>query len=83
MGCRVGMSTKPEERIQYWKRKEGHTDSKILACGLTYEKAQEMEAFEAEMKGCQSSGGGERVDGVAWCVYCVWGGTIPRSDASA
>ena len=27
MACRVGMSTDPDERIRYWKEKEGHTYS--------------------------------------------------------
>ena len=40
MACRVGMSTNPQERIQHWKDKEGHTHSKILARRLTYAAAQ-------------------------------------------
>ena len=76
MACRVGMSTNPKERIEYWKREEGHTDSSILASGLTYEQALEREKKEAEARGCRSSGGGRPVPGRVWSVYHVWGGRI-------
>lgn len=39
MGCRVGMSGEPEERIKYWKRMEGHTGGEVLAVGLTYDQS--------------------------------------------
>ena len=39
MSCRIGMSTDPDKRIQYWKDKEGHEFSEILAAGLTYAEA--------------------------------------------
>ena len=74
MACRVGMSTDPEERIQYWKKKEGHTNGKILHSELTYDKAQELERSEAQAKGCRQGLGGERVPGRVWSVYHVWGG---------
>lgn len=77
MGCRVGMSTTPEERIDYWKRREGHTHGKTLVRRLTYEKAQELEAEEAEKHGCFHKEGGEYQSGPVWSVYRVWGGTVP------
>lgn len=76
MACRVGSSTNPQERIQYWKRKEGHTSSDILASGLTYDQAQARESREAKARDCTASGGGERVPGNGWSVYIVSGGTI-------
>lgn len=76
MACRIGMSTEPEERIAYWMEKEGHTDSEILAYGLTYDEAEEREAEEGRKHQCHYAGGGERVAGRVWYVYHVWGGSI-------
>ena len=74
MSCRVGMSTVPGARIRYWKDKEGHTRSRILARGLTYKQAQDRERIEAKARGCRSSRGGPYVAGKVWSVYYVWGG---------
>lgn len=74
MSCRVGMSTNPASRIQYWKDKEGHTHSRILARGLTYNQALDRERREARAKGCKHGGGGPSVAGKVWSVYHVWGG---------
>lgn len=76
MGCRVGMSTTPEERINDWKREEGHTHGEILARGLTYEEAQRREEVEARNRGCTRHPGGGRQPGPVWSVYHVWGGTV-------
>ena len=74
MGCRVGMSTDPQERIKYWKEKEGHTHSQILATGLTYDQATDRERVEAEKRGCKYGSGGARNGLSNWSVYHVWGG---------
>lgn len=74
MACRVGMATDPQERIQYWKNKEGHDRGRILASELTYEEAQKREQREAASKGCHQSAGGRRVPGRVWSVYYVSGG---------
>ena len=74
MSCRVGMSTTPGARIRYWKDKEGHTRSKILASGLTYSQALAREKSAANARGCRHSGGGQPVVGKVWSVYHVWGG---------
>ena len=74
MGCRVGMSSNPQERIDYWKEEEGHTYGKILASELTYDEAQHREKEEAVNKGCVSSPGGPRIRGRVWSVYYVSGG---------
>ena len=74
MACRVGMSTKPLDRIKYWKDQEGHTHSKILADKLTYDRAQAREEREATERGCRQSPGGKHVPGAVWSVYHVWGG---------
>ena len=74
MSCRVGMSTTPGARIRYWKDKEGHTRSKILAIGLTYSQALAREKSAAKVRGCRQSGGGQPVTGKVRSVYHVWGG---------
>ena len=74
MACRVGMSTNPQERIDYWKRVEGHTGSEILASRLTYDQAQAREKREAEDRRCKYQPGGERNGLSNWSVYHVWGG---------
>lgn len=77
MACRIGISTNPQARIDYWKTQEGHTRSQILATNLTYSAAQSRETREAASRGCRSAPGGDpganrhrRV----WSVYHVWGG---------
>lgn len=75
MACRVGMSTDPDERIRYWKEKEGHTYSTILASGLTYSEAQALETKEARERNCRSSPGGQYVPGRVWSVYYLSGGS--------
>ena len=76
MACRIGISTDPDNRIKYWKEKEGHTHSKILARKLTFGDAQIRESEEAKNRGCISSPGGnpgnDRYNRV-WSVYNVWG----------
>ena len=74
MVCRVGMPTSPNARIQYWKNREDHSYSKILARGLTYKQAQDYEKRVAKAKGCKQSSGGSRVAGKVWSVYYVSGG---------
>ena len=76
MACRVGMSTNPQERIDYWKRAEGHTWGQILASGLTYAEAQNREAQEARNRGCYQAPGGAYVAGPVWSVYHVSGGIV-------
>ena len=76
MGCRVGMSTDPEERIAHWKAKEGHTGGKVLARGLDYDEAQRREEQEAKRCGCVQCPGGPRNGLRNWCVYHVWGGKV-------
>ena len=76
MACRVGMSTDPQERMAYWCRTEGHTGEQILASGLTYGQASDMERREANRLGCYWHGGGDYIPGPKWSVYHVWGGRI-------
>ena len=75
MACRVGMSTNPDERIKYWKAVEGHTHSRILARGMTYENAIKREKEEAQKRGCRYQQGGQPVSGRAWSIYHLWGGS--------
>ena len=77
MACRIGISTNPRSRIDYWKREEGHTHSRILAANLTYDGAQARETREAAKRRCRSAPGGDPGSNRSrrvWCVYHVWGG---------
>ena len=75
MVCRVGMSTKPQQRIDYWKILEGHTYSKILRSNLTYDQAIKLEKEEAARRpGCRQHAGGLKVPGRVWSVYYLSGG---------
>lgn len=74
MTCRVGMSTDPYTRINYWMALEGHTSYQILATNLTYEEALERERIEALSVGCKQSAGGPHMGGRVWSVYRVSGG---------
>ena len=73
--CRVGMSAKPYERIEYWKKEEGHKGGMVLRSGLTYDQAKDIEAEEAKKRDCCSHPGGEYKPDRIWSVYVVWGGT--------
>lgn len=72
MACRVGMSTTPYTRMQYWKEEEGYTDGEILHSNLTYDEATKLEREEAQSRGCKYGEGGERKEGNVWSVYHVW-----------
>ncbi len=74
MGCRVGMSKYPYKRIEEWKEEEGHTGGEVLATGLTYDEATQLERDEALKRGCCQSEGGPRDSNSNWAVYHVWGG---------
>ena len=74
MACRVGMSTDPETRINYWRQVEGHTQGSVIAQHLTYNEALEREQLEANRRGCRYYGGGQYVAGRVWSVYHVSGG---------
>ena len=81
MACRVGTSKDPQERIKYWKQKEGHTIGFVIASGLTYNEAQQRERQEAQQRRCFHAPGGDpgmdRYNRV-WSVYYVGGGRVPR-----
>ena len=79
MGCRVGASTDPLERIAHWKSAEGHTFGYVLRSGLTYEQAQAAEAREAEARrarGCRRAPAPAQAGGAVYSVYLVDGGTV-------
>ena len=78
MSCRVGMSTAPGERIEHWRREEGHTDGEVLASSLCYDEAQALEKKVAKELKCEAAPGGPRIEGRVWSVYCVCGGPDGR-----
>ena len=73
MACRVGMSTNPDERIEYWKKEENCTSGYVVKSGLTYDEALAEEKRLAKEHGCRQSGGGPRVSGWVWSVYYMGG----------
>ena len=73
MACRVGMSTNPNGRIEYWKKIENCTDGHVVESGLTYEEALNAEKRLADQYGCRQSGGGPKIPGRVWSVYYMSG----------
>jgi len=72
MVCRVGITTRPEQRKQEWKRKvDGLRNWQILAKRQNREDAQNLENQYAKQYGCKASGGGNDPDGPneTWSVY--------------
>lgn len=74
MACRIGIAIDVEDRIAHWMRVEEHWGSEILARGLTYEEARDLERLEATERGCRQASPPQRVSGAVWSVYHVWGG---------
>lgn len=70
------MSTSPYERIEHWKRREGHIGGRVLHSNVSYYEAQRLEKKEAEDRGCKYAPGGEYKAGDVWSVYHVWGGSV-------
>ena len=70
MGCRIGMTTNEQERYQYWRGRHPRLYNwQVLARGLTYESAQQMENRIAAQTGCTAEPGGRKIAGAAYLVY--------------
>ena len=70
MRCRVGITTNPEGRKQYWKRKHPTLRNwKILGRHKTKSSAQTRETAEAKRRGCDASPGGGGQEVATWHVY--------------
>ena len=76
MACRVGMSTNPQERMEYWKRQEGCTSGHVLTSGLTYDEALTKERELAQRGGSRHSSGGDETTAVAAVDRLVHHATI-------
>ena len=70
MRNRVGITTNPYQRQLFWQRVYPHVNItvSIVASGLTYEEAQEIENMYVA-NGYIGNPGGERVDGPVYYVY--------------
>lgn len=69
MPCRVGISTRPEQRKIEWEREViGMTNWKTIGKYSTKKEAQEHENRYARKTGCQASHGGPDTPGT-WYVY--------------
>ena len=71
MGCRVGISTNPEQRKKDWENEyEGFSDWQILAGPLSRDEAQKKEDEIAKERGCEAHHGGDEPDvNTGWFVY--------------
>ena len=70
MACRVGITTRPDERKQYWKRQHPKLRNwRIINWYGTKTAAQERESLEAERLGCVSHPGGSGDEHAKWYVY--------------
>lgn len=70
MAKRVGMTTEPQERKQYWrnKYKSSFKNWQVVRRGLTYERAQQIEE-DYKGLGYVRGAGGQYVSGYVWSVY--------------
>ena len=69
MPCRVGITTRPNERRLEWEREVvGLSDWKILETYFSKQAAQDHEDRVAASHGCHASHGGADVGGL-WYVY--------------
>ena len=58
MGCRIGISTRPLERIELWCRAKGHARWEAMFESPACEQAQNRGRLEAARRGCRQGGGG-------------------------
>jgi len=69
MACRVGMTTDPEGRRQYWKSKHRNFRNwTILHRTRSKARAQQLESREAEARNCEYHPGGGGPDFGDWYV---------------
>ncbi len=69
MPCRVGITTRPEERRAEWENKVvGLSNWRILNSYPTKQQAQQHEDRYAVQTGCKASHGGPDAPGL-WHVY--------------
>ena len=70
MAWKVGITTDPEKRKQYWQSLHPHLEGwRIIASGLSYSDAQREEIECARRCGCESHSGGPDITGNIWSVY--------------
>ena len=74
MVCRVGMATDPQERIARWKKKEGHTYSKILHSNLLYKRGVRAGRGGSSKAGLSPARWWPQSSGRVWSVYYLSGG---------
>ncbi len=70
MACRIGITTDPDERKQYWQsRCRGFKNWRILERGLTKAQADAAEQRLAKQHNCEAHAGGPSIPGQSWSVY--------------
>ena len=69
MPCRVGITTRPQERKEEWAAKVvGMRNWQLAGPYRTREEAQAAENFLAKQYGCDASGGGREASR-PWHIY--------------
>ena len=76
MGCRIGMATDVDARVQHLKNSglvPLHARHRVLNTFLTYSEATDYERAARQLCGpdCQGSAGGPFVSGRVWNVYRI------------
>jgi hypothetical protein len=73
MACRIGITTRPDERRKEWEtRCKCFKNWQILAGPLSREEAQNRETLLALIHGCDAHHGGNEPDNIfndQWYVY--------------
>ena len=70
MGCRIGITTRPDERREEWEDIFPFlSDWRILATVQSKTAAQKKENELAKKYGCEASAGGSGPENATWYVY--------------
>ena len=72
--CRIGMSHRPVERINYWIKEYKRKQHTVIKCEIidTYEskkEAQRAETKNIKAQGCEGNPGGRGPKKAKWSVY--------------
>ena len=84
--CRIGMSHKPDERINHWINKYKRDQHTVIKCEIigayeTKKKAQHAETKNIKAQGCEGSPGGRGPEKAKWFVYKLTIFKGPSDDA--
>lgn len=70
MACRIGITTNPKGRRQYWEQRHSTLSNwTILKTFTNKADAQRYETAEAKRRGCVAHPGGDGAEIDTWSVY--------------